>query len=328
MELTCIGPIVSFKIRRHLISFLVLLQESKVQKGGNDCGVFLCAFANALALQLPITGIQMSNIPNLRKKMKEEVERGILTPLTFGRNGKVILYQEVKEMSLIASVNLALWRCRLVPISRFQNHIYILSVQVATVEECKIVELRTKLNGVLLLQSATIHQRDVHRFGGRANLQCSMIAAVAIATLAQITTNVVSRGLLDDIIIEGDKLFTSQLERKGSGLVWLSPNDLPCQVDVLNNVVGLESIICGHGHLNCESGNHIEDAIKTGSSFLRNTGNQYGFIFTSQGKSVGFLPSGMKRFLLFNSHSVDRDNRVKMTAAGGAAIPLPFSLCC
>ena len=69
--------------------FMIFIQEGKIQKGGNDCGIFLCWIADTLALRLSLYEVKQSLITKMRNRMKEEIVRGLLTPLTFGRDGKV-----------------------------------------------------------------------------------------------------------------------------------------------------------------------------------------------------------------------------------------------
>ena len=189
----------------------------------------------------------------------------------------------------------------------------------ARVKEPPFIEVHTRLNVVFLLQSATIHQRSALHFQDRSNLQCSMIAAVAVASLSQLTANLITRKFLDDIIMQGDQLYRNVVAALGFGSVWLPPEKIPHELDVLTNIVGFKFEELGSGGLVMGCGKEIESAIKRGTSVLRRCGIPNAFLFTSQSKTMGFVPIGLQRFLLFNSHCVDRDNRVKMTVAGGAA---------
>ena len=137
------------------------------------------------------------------------------------------------------------------------------------------------------------------------NSQCTAIAAYAIATLCS-KPPPYTRDILDEILEEGDKYYHDV--RRDAG--FLTPDELSAPIQVQKRRISLIVDICGGGLFDEKVDGNLRIVIKNSlDTYVDHKGN-CGFMFVGHSKSVSFVPLPDTKFLFFNSHCVDSNNRV------------------
>lgn len=174
------------------------------------------------------------------------------------------------------------------------------------------------MNGVFLVQSATISQRTEHLFKHRGNAQCTAISTWAIATFC-LKAPPYTRQDLNNIIVEGDRYYGKIRETVDA--IFLSPEDLTPPIQVCGHEVNFDLEICGGGTFCVTVDNDLSTVIDNAiESYSSECGRgRCGFLFVGHTKTVSFIHQGNNRYFYFNSHCVDNNNRYVHVTKKGAA---------
>ena len=224
--------------------------------------------------------------------MRAEIEQGFLTPLTVTSDGRVRFSLRV-TLPVVISVLLTF-----------------VFFQLERLPEVKVVEVRTIMNGVFLMQSGRISCRTESR-GSTGTTTC--MSAVAGIGLSLVTRPLVSRGMLDSFIREGHRVHCLSMHPDQ----WMDPLHLPRSIDVMHQDVLVNVSLSGSGPLHHLCASDIEATLTGTCRGLRQV-NDLVFIFSCQSKSMVLVPIGWKRFLVFNPNCTDSNNDVSLRSNGGA----------
>ncbi|XP_034233373.1 uncharacterized protein LOC117640682 [Thrips palmi] len=180
----------------------------------------------------------------------------------------------------------------------------------------ELKELVTSMSGVFLVQSAGISQRTEELFKHRGNAQCTAIAACAISTLC-LKTPPYSREDLNTIVREGDSYYGHV--RESVDAVFLSPEDLISPLKVCGREIQFDLEMCGGGQFIPTVDNDLSAVVENAVQAYQSDLGRCGFIFVGHTKSVCFIHLKENQFFYFNSHCVDRNNRICHVTKKGAA---------
>ncbi|XP_063976047.1 uncharacterized protein LOC135164386 isoform X2 [Diachasmimorpha longicaudata] len=188
-----------------------------------------------------------------------------------------------------------------------------------------VVELATSMNGVLLHQSARFHQGHERFPVERRNSQCTANAVVAIAVLLGSPVNV-TRDLLDQILIDGDRLYVDSRTERNIVYQHLSPEDLQNRFTACGQAFTIGVYFNSQGFLSSETTLHeITESISSNAAVYQHELERTGFLYISEGKTVAYIISPQnpnctrQYFYLFNPHAVDNNNHFPRIARKGAA---------
>ncbi|XP_063978974.1 uncharacterized protein LOC135163454 [Diachasmimorpha longicaudata] len=131
-----------------------------------------------------------------------------------------------------------------------------------------VVELATSMNGVLLHQSARFHQAHERFPVERRNSQWTPNAVVAIAVLLGSQVNV-TRDLLDQILIDGDRLYVDSRTERSIVYQPLSPEDLQNRFTACGHAFTIGVYLNSQGFLSSETTLHEISEIDNNNHFPR-----------------------------------------------------------
>lgn len=182
-------------------------------------------------------------------------------------------------------------------------------------EQKKPGELRTGIERVLLHQSATFHQGDERFDPVRRNAQCTAVSTIAIVALS-LSESSVTRKLMDQILIEGDRFYADCKLTNNLSYSHLSPEDLLTSFTACGHKVTITVEPSGEGFFS--SGNapkEIEEVIRTEALEEEAQLARRGFLFIAGSKTAAFFicppvsQSTRHNSFLCNPHCVDNNNR-------------------
>ncbi|XP_044584806.1 uncharacterized protein LOC123265215 [Cotesia glomerata] len=252
------------------------------QDNGDDCGVFACSYAELLSRNEELN-FSSKKIVDKRFAMMEEITTGQLYPSTIN----------ITEQKRAPSAKKTTSKAVL-------NH---------------NSKIPTDIPGGYVYQSASFHQESTKIFNhDYANAQCTAISTYAIVRLC-LQNKDIDVNWLNSILIEGDRYYLECKNIKDITYNHLGTEDLLTRIEVdgINVDINIEDIYSNTYSDNCLEKNLIdflEKLIKRSAPTL----NNHGFIFIGDNRTVAFkivVGSDSRKygFLLFNSHSIDLNNK-------------------
>ncbi|XP_015119654.2 uncharacterized protein LOC107042917 [Diachasma alloeum] len=263
------------------------------QNNDNDCGVFVCVYAEYLTRHASFL-FTANDMPHIRRRMMEEIvssELSCTSPMPSCGESQHLEQPITEPESTLIQDHRSFW-----------------------MRKDKVIEISTKIDRVLLHESARFHQGDKRFPPERANCQCTANSICSIVALL-LSDGKVTRDLLDRVLVDGDKYYADSVSHKDPGYTHLSPEDLLTSIIACGHSVTIEPRSETYGLFS--SGTAVKDitvAINSMGDLHASSLEHTGFLYIADSKTVAFLISpviseSLRRvYYMFNPHSVDNSN--------------------